>query len=312
MGGDHRKRGGCYTSAMKARVWIAFLALGLIWGTPYFFIKTAVHELSAVWVAWGRLLCAALLLVPIALWRGQLRGMAKHWRWLIVFALVELVGPFFLIAQGETWISSSLAGILLAGVPLMVVIVSPLMGVHEPVSGKRLAGLVTGLIGVVVLLGLDTHDGVHGWIGAGCILLAAVGYAVGPLTVQRHLAGADSLGLVAISTAIAAAVLTVPAIFTAPATVPSVWTIGSVVILGVMCTALALMLFVYVISNAGAARASVVTYINPAVALLLGVFLLDEHFGAGPMVGLALILFGSWLATERSKTKSGSPQSPGG
>lgn len=286
---------------MQPRVWLAFLAICLIWGTPYFFIKHAVHELSAVWVAWGRLLCAALVLVPVALWRGQLHGVLKHWRILVLFALVELVGPFFLIAQGEKWVSSSLAGILLAGVPLIVVVVSPLMGVHERVSTRRVIGLVTGLLGVVALLGLDTLGGVHGWIGAGCILLAAVGYAIGPLIIQRHLAGADSLGVVSVSVVIAATLLSIPALFTAPATYPSTVAIGSVVILGLMCTALALLLFVYVISHAGAARAAVVTYVNPAVALVLGVFLLDEHFGAGPAFGLVLILLGSWLATDASK-----------
>ncbi len=250
-----------------------------------------------MWVAWGRLICASVLLVPIALWRGVLKGIAAHWVTIVAFALVELVGPFYLIALGERYISSSLAGILLAGVPLIVVIVAPLMGVHEQVSPRRLGGLAIGLIGVVVLLGLDTNQGEKGWLGAACILLAAVGYAIGPLIIQRHLAGADSLGVVSASVAIGAAVLAIPAILTAPPAFPSVVAIGSVVILGMMCTALALMLFVYVISRAGASRAAVVTYVNPAVALLLGVFLLDEHFGAGPAGGLALILLGSWLAT---------------
>jgi drug/metabolite transporter (DMT)-like permease len=287
---------------MKGRVWLAFIAVCLIWGTPYFFIKHAVQELSPVWVAWGRLVCASVVLIPLASWRGQLQGMLKHWRLLTVFALTELVGPFFLIAQGERWVSSSLAGILLAGVPLVVVIVSPLMGIHERVSARRAVGLATGLIGVVALLGLGTIEDARGWVGAGCILLAAVGYAIGPLIIQKHLAGADSLGVVAVSVAIAATVLTIPAIFTAPTTLPSPLAMGSVAILGVLCTALALQLFVYVIARAGAARAAVVTYVNPAVALVLGVFLLDERFGAGPAVGLVLILLGSWLATAGSKS----------
>jgi drug/metabolite transporter (DMT)-like permease len=284
------------------RVWLAFLALCVIWGTPYFFIKHAINEVSPVWVAWGRLLCASLLLVPIALWRGQLRGMFRHWRLILAFALVELVGPFYLIALGERWVSSSLAGILLAGVPLIVVIVAPLLGVHERIGVRRVIGLATGLLGVVALLGLDTIQNPHGWAGAACILLSAVGYAVGPLIIQKHLAGVDTLGTVAASVAVGAAVLTVPAIFTAPPVFPSAIAVGSVVILGLMCTALGLMLFVYVISRAGAARAAVVTYVNPAVALLLGVFLLDEHFGLGPAAGLALILLGSWLATAGSKS----------
>jgi len=285
---------------MTVRVWLAFVALCVIWGTPYFFIKLAVHELSPVWVAWGRLLCASLLLVPIAYWRGAFAGMGRHWRFILAFALVELVGPFYLIALGERWISSSLAGILLAGVPLFVVIVAPLLGVHERVGPRRLIGLATGLLGVVALLGLDSIQDTLGWFGAACILTAAVGYAVGPLIVQRHLAGVDSLGTVAASVAVGATVLTIPAIFTAPPALPTVVAFGSVAILGIMCTALGLLLFVYVISRAGASRAAVVTYVNPAVALLLGVFLLDEHFGAGPAIGLVLILLGSWLATSGS------------
>jgi drug/metabolite transporter (DMT)-like permease len=287
---------------MTIRVWLAFLALCFIWGTPYFFIKHALHELSPVWVAWGRLVCAALLLVPIALWRGVLQGMWRHLPVIVAFALVELVGPFYLIALGEKYVSSSLAGILLAGVPLFVVMVAPLMGVHERVSPRRLAGLAVGLIGVVALLGLDTQQSASGWFGAGCILLAAVGYAVGPLIIQKHLAGVDSLGTVSASVAVGAVVLTIPALLTAPAVFPSAVAISSIAILGLLCTALGLMLFVYVISRAGASRAAVVTYVNPAVALVLGVFLLDEHFGVGPAVGMALILLGCWLATAGSKS----------
>lgn len=284
------------------RVWLAFIGICIIWGTPYFFIKHALHELSPVWIAWGRLACASLLLVPVAMWRGQFFGMFRHWRIIAAFALVELVGPFYLIAMGERWVSSSLAGILLAGVPLFVVIVAPLLGVHERLGPRRLIGLVVGLLGVVALLGLDTIEGSYGWVGVACILIAAVGYAIGPLIVQKQLAGVDSLGLVAASVAFGATVLTVPALFTAPPAIPSVIALGSVVILGVMCTALGLLLFVYVISHAGASRAAVVTYVNPAVALVLGVFLLDEHFGIGPAAGLALILLGSWLATSGSKS----------
>lgn len=287
---------------MTTRVWLAFLALGVIWGMPYYFIKLAVGEMSPVWVAWGRLLCASLLLVPIAVGRGQLRGIFRYWRAILLFACVELVGPFYLIAFGEQRVSSSLAGILLAGVPLVVVIVAPFLGVHERVSARRLFGLVTGLVGVVALLGLDIGGDSRGWLGAGAILLAALGYAVGPLIVQKHLAGVDSLAVVSASVAVGFIVLTVPAILTAPAVVPSAIALSSVAILGIVCTALGLVLFVYVISRAGASRAAVVTYVNPAVALLLGVFLLNEDFGAGPAVGLVLILLGSWLATSGSKS----------
>lgn len=286
---------------MTVRVWAAFLALCLIWGTPYFFIKTAVHELSPVWVAWGRLVFGTVLLLPIAWHRGAFKNLSKHRGTLIAFALVELVGPFYLIALGEKWVSSSLAGILLAAVPLVVVMTSPLMGVHEKVGPRRLLGLCVGLGGVVALLGIDTLHGTQQWLGAASILAATIGYALGPLIVQRHLKDVDSLGVVAASVAIGAAVLTVPAYFSAPPVMPTMNTIASVIILGVLCTAAGLLLFVYIISHAGAARATVVTYVNPAVAVLLGVFLLGEHFGIGAAVGLLLILIGSWLATGGAK-----------
>jgi len=287
---------------MTVRVWAAFLALCLIWGTPYFFIKTAVQEISPIWVAWGRLVFGTLVLVPIAWHRGSFRNLSQHRGAIVAFAFVELVGPFYLIALGERWVSSSLAGILLAAVPLVVVMSSPLMGVHERVGPRRLIGLGVGLAGVVALLGIDTLHGMHQWLGAASILLATLGYATGPLIVQRHLSDVDSFGTVAASVAIGVAVLTVPALFTAPAVTPSGNTIASVIILGVMCTALGLLLFVYIISHAGASRATVVTYVNPAVAVLLGVFLLGEHFGVGAAVGLVLILIGSWLATSGART----------
>lgn len=282
---------------MTARVWIAFLALCLIWGVPYFFIKMAVHELSPVWVAWGRLVFGSLVLLPVAWKRSAFKNLGKHRLTLVCFAFAELVGPFYLIARGESWVSSSLAGILLAAVPLMVVINAPLLGVKEHLGARRLIGLAVGLVGVVALLGIDTLHTANEWIGAGCILLATIGYAVGPLIIQRHLSDTDSLGTVATSVAIGAVALTVPALFSAPSAVPSATAILAVVVLGLVCTALGLLLFVYVISRAGAARAAVVTYVNPAVAVLLGVCILNEHFGVGSAIGLLLILFGSWLAT---------------
>jgi drug/metabolite transporter (DMT)-like permease len=286
---------------MTPRVLLAFLVLCVIWGMPYFFIKTAVGEMSPVWVAWGRLLCASLLLLPIAAWRGQLRGMLRHWRVILLFAITELVGPFYLIALGERWVSSSLAGILLAGVPLMVVMVGPLLGVHERVSARRLLGLVTGLIGVFALLGLDLGQDSRGWLGAAAILVAALGYAIGPLLIQKYLKDVDSLGVVATSVTIGFVLLTIPAILTVPTVTPSAFALTSVAVLGILCTALGLLLFVYVVNGAGASRAAVVTYVNPAVALILGVFLLNEDFGLGPAVGLVLILLGSWLATDASR-----------
>jgi drug/metabolite transporter (DMT)-like permease len=275
----------------------------VIWGVPYFFIKVALTEVPPLGVAWARLALGAMVLLPVAWHRGSLRGLGLHKRPVLAYAFAELVIPFALISVGEQWVSSSLAGILIATVPMMVILLSPLFGVHERLSTRRLCGLVIGLAGVVTLLGLDAVDGVLGWAGVACIVLATLGYAIATLIVQRHLAGADELGVVATSLGIATIVLLPTTLWSLPARVPSPLVLTSLVVLGVVCSALALWLFVYLIAQIGAARAAVITYVNPAVAALLGVVVLHEPFGPGAVLGLALILLGSWLATHSVKPK---------
>lgn len=289
---------------MTLRVWLAFLALCVIWGIPYFFIKTAIVEISPLHIAWGRLILGALVLLPVAWMAGGLRNIGKHLGWLVIFALVELVGPFYLIALGEKWISSSLAGIMLSAVPLTVVILGPFLGVHERIGTRRLVGLLVGLLGVVALLGIDSLHTREQWFGAGCILVATIGYACGPLIIQKHLSEVHPFGVVAASTAIGALVLLIPALLSMPSVMPSATALTSVAVLGIVCTALGLVLFVYVISHAGASRAAVVTYVNPAVAVLLGVAILNEHFGFGAGIGLVFILLGCWLATGGERRRA--------
>jgi drug/metabolite transporter (DMT)-like permease len=206
--------------------------------------------------------------------------------------------PFSAIALGERWISSSVTAILIATVPLTIALISRFFGVHERFGPWRLLGLAIGLIGVVTLVGLSSISGPLGWSGVGCMLLATVGYAVGPLIVQRHLKGIDPFGPIAGSLFAASIVLLLPALLTLPQHMPSMRALLSIAVLGGLCTALAMLLMFYLIDQAGAARASVITYINPAVATLLGVSVLHEHLGLGGIVGLILILSGSWLATR--------------
>jgi drug/metabolite transporter (DMT)-like permease len=279
------------------RTWTTFWVLCLFWGIPYFFIKLALDDLSPAVVAWSRITLAAAVLVPIAWRRGTLLPALKHKGAIVAFAVTELVFPFFLISQGEQWISSSLAGVLIATVPLTVVIIAPLFGVREPMSARRLFGLLVGLLGVVVLLGVDTVSGPQQWTGVACMAVAVVGYAIGPLVVQRYLSNADELGALACSLVAASLLLLPMAWWTAPQAVPSTLSLVSIAILGLVCTASALLLYFYLIGAAGAARASVIAYICPAVAALLGVIVLHEDFGIGSAAGLAIILFGSWLGT---------------
>ena len=285
---------------MSLRLYIAFAALCLIWGVPYFFIKLALQDLSPACIAWTRITLAALVLVPIAWRRGALKPILQHKGAVCAFAFAELVIPFSMIAVGEQWVTSSLAGILIATVPLSVILIAPLFGVHERLGPRRIAGLFVGFSGVVTLLGLDLGQDPQLWIGVGALLIAVMGYAIGPLIVQKHLAGIDELGALSASLAVASLVLLPFAFATAPTQMPSALSLTSVVILGLVCTAVALLLFFYLIHNAGAARAALVAYVNPAVASVLGVVVLNEPFGAHTVIGLVMILFGSWLASSRA------------
>jgi drug/metabolite transporter (DMT)-like permease len=283
---------------MTLRTLILFSILCVFWGIPYFFIKLALVDISPACIAWGRITLGAIVLVPVAWHRGALWPALRHKGAIVAFAILELVIPFTLIAQGERWLSSSMTGVLVATVPLTVVMIAPLFGVREHLSARRLVGLVVGFIGIVVLLGLDTITGLEQWLGVACLVVSVIGYAAGPLVVQRYLRDVDEIGALAASLVVASAVLLPPALATMPHVPPSPLSLLSIAVLGLVCTAMALLLYFYVIHAAGAARASVVAYISPAIAAVLGVVVLHEHFGIGIAAGLALILFGSALGSS--------------
>ncbi len=286
---------------MTWRAWATFATLCAIWGLPYFFIKLALQDLSPAGIAWGRITLAALVLAPIAWRRGSLQKAFTHKVAVTTFAVAELVIPFSLIAMGEQWISSSLTGILIATVPLTVVLIAPLFGVRERIGALRITGLAIGFCGVIAIVGLETGHGPMLWAGVVCIMISVAGYAIGPLIVERHLSDVDEMGAVAASLIVASVLLLPFAALSAPDHVPSAVSLGAVAALGIACTALALYLYFYLINVAGAARASVVAYINPAVAAVIGVVALNEPFGLATGVGMAMILFGSWLATGKAR-----------
>jgi drug/metabolite transporter (DMT)-like permease len=288
------------------RGWTAFVALGIIWGLPYFFIKVALQEVSPLILAFSRVLLATLILMPIAWHRGALRSLAQHKMAIIAFGLVEFAIPFTLISLGERWISSSVTGILIAMVPLSIALIQRYFGIREALGAWRIAGLVIGFIGVAALLGTGSISGWLGWAGVGCMLLATIGYAVGPLIIQRHLHGLDSIGPLAASLLVASIFLLIPAALDFPSSLPSAKALASIAVLGIVCTAIAMLVMFYLVHHAGASRASVITYINPVVATLLGVMVLDEHLGLGGFIAFALILLGSWLATRGKLTRAAS------
>jgi drug/metabolite transporter (DMT)-like permease len=289
---------------MTVRTLILFSILCVFWGIPYFFIKLALVDVSPVCVAWGRITLGALVLIPVAWHRGALRPALRYKGAIIAFAIAELVIPFSLIPVAEQWLTSSMAGVLVATAPLTIVVIAPLFGVHEAMSVRRLVGLIVGLLGVIVLLGFDSISGTAQWLGVACLVLAIIGYAAGPLVVQRYLKGVDEIGALAASLVVASIVLLPIALLTMPHTLPSALSLTSIGVLGLISTAGALLLYFYVIHAVGAARASVVAYISPAIAAVLGVTVLHEHFGVGIAVGLALILFGSALGSSGAESRT--------
>jgi drug/metabolite transporter (DMT)-like permease len=284
---------------VSARAWAAFGAVSVLWGIPYLFIKVAVDDgVPPAFLAWVRVILAAALLLAIAWRAGTLPSVRGHWRWLAVFAVVEIAVPFPLIAAGEQHVASSLAAIIIATAPLFVAVLALRFDASERVGGRRLTGLLVGLAGVVALVGIDVAGNGDELLGAGAVLLAAFCYAVGPMVLKRHLAGLDPRASMGASLALATLFLA-PAVAVDPPSTPlSGEAIAALLVLGVLCTAAAFVLYGTLVAEVGAGRALVITYINPVVAVALGVAILGERPGAGAIAGLLLILAGSWLSTD--------------
>jgi drug/metabolite transporter (DMT)-like permease len=284
---------------MSARAWTAFATVSTLWGIPYLFIKIAVDDgVPPAFLAFVRVALGAAVLMALAWRAGALATLRGRWRWLAVYAVFEIAVPFPLIAAGEQRVASSLAAIIIAAVPLFVALLALRFDRAERATGSRLVGLVMGLAGVVALVGIDVAGSGKELIGAGAILLAAVGYAAGPMVFKRKLADLDPRAAMGASLVIAAVVLAPLAAADPPAVAPSARALVALVVLGVLCTAAAFVFFGVLIAEVGPGRGLVITYVAPVVAVTLGVTVLGERPGAGAVAGLLLILAGSWLSTD--------------
>lgn len=289
---------------MSRRGWTLFLAMCVIWGVPYLLIKVAVAELAPSTLVLARTGLAALLLAPVAAVRGELRPLLGRWRPLLTYTAVELCIPWYFLAVAEQTLSSSLTGLLIASVPLVGAVLVAVTGT-EHLGGRRVGGLLIGFAGVAALVGLDVGTADLGAVAA--VGVVAVGYALGPFILARHLAHLPQLGVVAASILLTALVYLPFGVAEAPATLPSTAAMASVATLAVLCTALAFLIFFRLIAEVGPARATVITYVNPAVAVLLGVVVLAEPFTAATALGFGLILVGSVLATGRDTRRVTTP-----
>ena len=283
---------------MSRRGWLLFVAMGVIWGVPYLLIKVAVSDLSPVTLVLVRTGLGALLLVPLAASRGSLRQLLPYWKWVLLYTAVEVALPWLFLSDAERRLSSSLTGLLVAAVPSVGALLGWLTRTDDRLGPRRLLGLALGFLGVAALVGLDVAVRDLGAVGE--VGLVAVGYAAGPMIVARRLSGVSSLGVVAASLGLTALVYLPLGLTHLPPALPPVRVLVAVAILGAVCTALAFLLFFALISEVGPVRATVVTYLNPAVALALGVALLGEPFTFGAGVGFVLIVLGSFLATRRA------------
>jgi drug/metabolite transporter (DMT)-like permease len=283
---------------MTRRGWLLFGALSIIWGVPYLLIKVTAGHVTPATLVFARTTIGGVLLLPIAIRRGAVRPVLRAWRPLLVYTAAEIAVPWFLLASAEERLSSSTSALVIAAVPLVGAVLARTTGDRERFGRTRGAGLLVGLIGVVVLVGFDVHRSDLGSIAE--ILVCAVGYAVGPWFFQRHLAELPSVGVVALSLLVAAIAYAPAGLIQAPNRLPAGHIVLAIVGLGIICTATAFLVFFALIGEAGPARATVITYVNPAVAVLLGVTILNESFTASTAAGFALILLGSVLATRPS------------
>jgi len=284
---------------VSRRGWWLFAAMSVIWGIPYLLIKVADGGVSPPVLVLARVTIGAALLLPIAIRRRELAVLLPYWRWLGLFALVEIVAPWLLLSEAETRLSSSLSGLLIASVPILVAVFSRLTGGQDRLTAVRWTGLLIGLAGVALLVAGSSTRGDAGSVGE--VLLVAVCYATGPLIVARKLSELPPLGMTAACLAFAAVIYAPIAALTWPATLPSGNVLAALAGLAVICTAVAFLGFFALIAEAGPARASVITYVNPAVAVALGVGILGEHLTAAMAIAFVLILGGSVLATRTSR-----------
>jgi drug/metabolite transporter (DMT)-like permease len=305
--------------AVSRKGWVLFAVMCVVWGIPYLFIKVAVGQVSVPVVVFARTAIGALLLLPLVVRSarqgrarpgrarqggGELDALRRHWRPLVAFAALEIIIPWGLLSAAERKLPSSLAGLLIAAVPIISVVTARLTGDSERLSPRRWGGLIIGLAGVAVLAAPDLSGGSA--VAITEVLLVALCYATAPLIAARKLADVPALPMTAACLSLGALVWLPPAVATWPSRVPSGRALGALVALGVICTAFAFLVFLALIREAGTSRAMVFTYVNPAVAVAAGVAFLSEPFTVTIAASFALILVGSLLATWTARAPAGS------
>ena len=282
---------------MTRRGIVLFALMSVIWGIPYLFIRVAVAEITPATLVLARTAVAAAILLPVALARVDLRPVLARWPWVVAFAAIEIALPWVALGSAEQEVSSSLAGLLIAGVPLVGTAIALATGGADRLGRTGLVGLAIGLAGVAAIVWGDfAASDPTAFVQ---IAIVVVCYAVGPAILARRLGGLPSIGVMAISLTLCALLYVPIAAVQLPSVVPSGNVLLAIAILAVVCTAAAFLVFAALIEEIGPVRATVITYVNPAVAAVLGVAVLHESFGPAMAIGFGLVILGSTLATRR-------------
>jgi drug/metabolite transporter (DMT)-like permease len=281
------------------RGFILFALLGVAWGIPYLLIKIAVRELDPAMLVFARMALAAVVLLPVAAARGELALVLRHWRPLLAFTIAEMIVPQFLLGSAEERLPSSTTGLLIAAVPLAGLGVAFLLGRPERLAPRNWLGIALGMAGVAALVGFAVSGSDLGAFGE--VLLVVAGYALGPAILARWMQGLPATGVMALGVTLSAAVYApvVAATHSWPSAWPSTSVIVSVVLLAVVCSAGGFTIMAALVTEVGPVRATMVTYVNPAVALIAGAVVLGEPVTGWSVVGFALIVAGCYLLATR-------------
>ncbi len=284
---------------MTRRNWILFSIVGILWGTPYLLIRVAVRDFSPATVVFIRVAIGAMILIPIAIKQKTFMSAVRGLKYIFPYAIAEMLIPLMLIAMAETSISSGLTGILIATVPIWASIFASLYGDKSVWHQTRLIGLIVGFVGIFLLIGIESLTGESALWAIAFVIIASASYAFAVNMITRKLPDVSGIAFNGIAMAITGLIIAPFAIAQWPTTAVPTQAIFSVIALGLFCTALAFILFFIVIKEIGPARASLTTYLNTAVAVLLGVVILREPFTLGIAIGLPLVLYGSYLASRK-------------
>jgi drug/metabolite transporter (DMT)-like permease len=296
------------TQRFGTRGWVLFAAMAVLWGMPYLFIKQAVDSYSPASVVAGRTLLGALILLPFALRQKALRPAFRKIGWVLLFGGIEMAVPFLLLGHAELTLPSGLTGLLVATVPLFAALIAFAGGDRAVLRPARSIGLVVGFVGVGIIVagpGLAT-GGTVGLVAVGEVLIVAICYAIAPFIVARKLKDVPALGTITLSLA-AVGIFYLPIALLTQHQMPTAQSTVSLAALAVLCTAVAFIVFFALIDHVGPARAPLFTYVNPVVAILLGVLILGEQITLGLLIGFPLVILGCWLAATGGTVRTREP-----